>query len=69
MFAWDEDNREHIARHAVTPEEAEEVIQNEPLDIERQLQNGARRMLHLGETARGRFYTWLWRFGPGYCGW
>lgn len=26
MFAWDEVNREHIARHGVNPEEAEEVV-------------------------------------------
>ena len=34
----------------VTPSEAEEVIANDPLDLELQLTNGEERMLQLGET-------------------
>ena len=54
MFVWDPANIEHVARHGVLPEEAEQVIQNNPLDIERQIRNGEERILHLGETAAGR---------------
>jgi hypothetical protein len=32
MFDWDDENRVHIARHGVTPEEAEQVLANDPLD-------------------------------------
>ena len=28
VFSWDATNREHIARHGVTPEEAEDVVRN-----------------------------------------
>ena len=54
LFYWDPSNTGHIARHAVTSEEAEQVIANDPLDLERQLRNGERRFLHLGETDAGR---------------
>ncbi len=32
MFDWDEANLEHIARHGVSREEAEQVILNDPVD-------------------------------------
>jgi uncharacterized DUF497 family protein len=53
-FTWDDANITHIARHGVTPEEAEQVIENQPLDLQRQLRNGEERLLHLGETRTGR---------------
>jgi hypothetical protein len=36
IFDWDEANREHVAVHDVTAQEAEEVIRNEPFDLETQ---------------------------------
>jgi uncharacterized DUF497 family protein len=54
MFVWDSANIAHIARHKVEPEEAEQVIQNSPLDMERQLRSGEERVVHLGETKAGR---------------
>jgi uncharacterized DUF497 family protein len=67
-FEWDEANRSHLARHGVTPREAEEVVLNDPLDTE--LQNGdetsgEERLLHLGETATGRILQLVatWRNG------
>jgi uncharacterized DUF497 family protein len=29
-FDWDEANRKHIARHAVTPEEVEQALRTNP---------------------------------------
>jgi uncharacterized protein len=54
MFEWNHANRNHLASHGVTASEAEEVIRNNPVDIELQLRNGEARILHLGETAAGR---------------
>ena len=54
MFIWDAENLSHIARHKILQEEAEQVIQNEPLDLERQILNGEERFLHLGETLAKR---------------
>lgn len=55
-FDWDAANREHVARHDVTPQEAEEVILGEPLDMELQVEESSEeaRILVLGETAAGR---------------
>ena len=54
MFIWDAANISHIALHEVSTEEAEQVIDNDPLDIERQFRNGEERFVHLGETLAGR---------------
>ena len=54
MFAWDAGNVDHLAKHGVMPEEAEQVIENAPLEIERQIRGGESRTLHLGETAAHR---------------
>ncbi len=53
-FDWDSANVEHIARHGVTPEEAEQVVQNNPLDAPAVLRNGETRTVHLGQTDAGR---------------
>ena len=57
MFIWDAGNINHIAKHAILPEEAEQVLENNPIDLGDQLRNGERRYLHLGETAEGRILT------------
>jgi uncharacterized DUF497 family protein len=54
MFLWDKENISHIVRHKVSQTEAEQVIENNPLDLERQIRNGEERILHLGETVAGR---------------
>jgi uncharacterized DUF497 family protein len=54
MFIWDLANVGHLAKHDVSPEEAEQVIRNAPLDLERQLRNSEERAVHLGESNAGR---------------
>jgi uncharacterized protein len=55
MFDWDGANIRHIAEHDVTPEEAEQVISNDSLEITPpRVQNGELRFMHLGETDGGR---------------
>jgi hypothetical protein len=53
-FAWDSQNRKHIARHRVTPEEAEQVLRNDPLVVQFQDHAVEERVLCLGQTNRGR---------------
>ena len=65
-FDWDEANRGHVSQHDVTPEEAEEVVLGDPLDIEMQESNGdEERLLQLGQTERGRILQLVttWRNG------
>jgi uncharacterized DUF497 family protein len=53
-FDWDEANIGHIARHAVRPDEAEQVILNDPLDLGLEIVEGEERYLNLGVTSRFR---------------
>jgi len=57
LFDWDSENIGHIARHNVAPEEAEEVIVGDPLDIGFDVLDGEERWSYLGETNDGRI---LW---------
>jgi hypothetical protein len=67
IFDWDEENRAHLARHRVTPQEAEMLILNDPLDVELQHVEDCdeERLLHLGETSAGRILQLVatWRRG------
>jgi len=54
LFDWDSANIMHIAEHDVTPEEAEEAILGEPLDVGFDVVNGEERWPYLGETNEGR---------------
>jgi uncharacterized DUF497 family protein len=54
MFDWDAANIAHIAEHDVLPSEAEEVITNNPLDLDYAVRNGEMRLRQAGETMGGR---------------
>ena len=54
MFLWDSSNISHVAQHDISPAEAEQVIANNPVDLEVQLRNGEIRFPHVGETRDGR---------------
>ena len=54
-FEWDDANRDHITLHQVSPEEAEHVIDNDPLDIEAETVDGEHRFTSIGHTDHGRF--------------
>jgi hypothetical protein len=44
-FDWDEANIRRIARHQVTPDEAEQAILNNPLDLGPETVNGQERLM------------------------
>ncbi len=54
LFDWDEANILHIAEHDVTPAEAEQVIDTNPLYLDYSIQSGEVRHREIGETATGR---------------
>jgi hypothetical protein len=54
-FEWDDANRGHIALHQVSPDEAEQVIDNDPLDFEAETVEGEQRFTNIGHTDQGRF--------------
>ncbi|HZB87501.1 MAG TPA: BrnT family toxin [Terracidiphilus sp.] len=55
LFDWDHANISHIAEHGVEPEEAEEVVLSDPLDVGLEVVNGEERWSYVGETSEGRF--------------
>ena len=50
FFDWDEQNIGHLVRHQISPEEAEQVINNRPVDLEFEVRNGEQRVTQVGET-------------------
>ena len=44
---------DNVARHIVLPEEAEQVILNDPVDLGMEVPEGEERYLNLGATFRG----------------
>jgi uncharacterized DUF497 family protein len=54
QFQWDDGNINHIALHGIMPQEAEQVVENDPIDTGVVLRNGEIRTVHLGETDAGR---------------
>jgi len=54
LFEWDDANIAHIAEHDVIPEEAEDVILGEPLDLGSEVVDGEERWSYVGETSQGR---------------
>ncbi len=65
MFEWDDSNINHIARHGVTPAEAEQVILNEAMEVGYQQHREEHRTAQVGETNQGRilFVVTTWRNG------
>jgi uncharacterized DUF497 family protein len=59
-FDWDAGNRKHIARHSVTPKEAEEAVIIEPLEAAIQQLKNEERVLCLGRTKAGGLLTILY---------
>lgn len=63
MFDWDDSNIRHVARHGITSSEAEQVIQNDPIDLQFQRRDEEDRIAQLGETDEGRILVSTWRRG------
>jgi uncharacterized DUF497 family protein len=64
-FDWDDANIGHIARHAVRPAEAEQVVCGAFLPLHTEEHGAEVRYTELGETAAGRILVvvWTWRRG------
>jgi uncharacterized DUF497 family protein len=56
-FDWDEGNIKHLAVHEVTPAEFEQVLSNEPLDLDYVLIDNEERYRAVGLTSRDRLLS------------
>ena len=59
-FDWDKDNVQHIARHGITPDEIEQVLGNDPLDIDFDVIGGEERWTCIGHTNLLRVLVVVW---------
>jgi len=59
-FDWDQANDEHIARHSFKPDEAEQAIRNDPLDMNYEVIDGEERWTPLGHTDEYRVLLLVW---------
>ncbi len=54
LFDWNKSNIDHIAKHGITPFEAEQAVLNDPIDLEFQRRGEESRVVQIGETDQGR---------------
>ena len=54
-FEWDQANIGHIARHKMTPQEVEDIFENDPIMIDFDVVDGEERWTVIGHTAAPRF--------------
>ena len=64
-FDWDRHNEKHLKLHRVLPQEFQQVLANNPLDLEYQTERGEERFKSLGVTNEGRPLIVVWTIREG----
>ena len=64
-FDWDDENRKHLAAHKVAPAEFEELLNNDPVDLNYELLDNEERYRSVGLTNGGRFLSVVWTIRNG----
>ena len=64
-FDWDDENKKHLAAHNVSPEEFEELINNDPLDLDFEVIANEDRYRSIGLTNGGRLLSAVWTIRNG----
>ena len=64
-FDWNDENRKHLAAHKVAPAEFEQLLNNDPLDLDYELIDNEERYRTLGLTNGGRLSTVAWTIRNG----
>jgi uncharacterized DUF497 family protein len=64
-FDWDDENTKHLAAHKVTRDEFEQVMNNEPLDLDYEMTNREERYRSVGLTNSGRLLSVMWTIRNG----
>jgi uncharacterized DUF497 family protein len=59
-FEWDSANTRHIGRHNVTPPEAEQVLMNDPQDLDFAMFGDEQRWTAIGHTNLLRILLVVW---------
>jgi uncharacterized DUF497 family protein len=64
-FDWDNVNRKHLAAHNVAPAEFEELLNNDPVDLNFELIDSEERYRSVGLTNGGRLLSAAWTIRNG----
>jgi len=64
-FDWDDSNVSHISAHKVSPREFDQVLMNEPLDMEYDMTGDEERYRAVGPTNRGRLLSVVYTLRNG----
>ncbi len=64
-FDWDDENRKHLAAHKVKPAEFEQLLNNEPMDLQYEPIDDEDRYRSVGITNAGRLLSAVWTIRNG----
>ena len=64
-FEWDDENTAHLAAHRVTPAEFEELMGNDPVDVNFEVIGDEDRYRSVGLTGGGRLVPAVWTIRDG----
>lgn len=64
-FDWDDENKRHLGAHKVAPAEFEQLLNNNPLDLNFELVNNEERYRSVGLTDGGRLLSVVWTIRNG----
>ena len=64
-FDWDDENKRHLGAHKVAPTEFEQLLNNNPLDLNFELVNNEERYRSVGLTDGGRLLAVVWTIRNG----
>jgi uncharacterized protein len=64
-FDWDDENKKHLGAHKVAPPEFEQVLNNDPIDLDFDLIGDEERYRSVGLTDSGRLLSVAWTIRNG----
>lgn len=64
-FDWDAENKKHLDTHKVAPAEFEQLLNNDPLDLNFELIDNEERYRSVGLTNGGRLLSVVWTIRNG----
>ena len=64
-FDWDDENKKHLDAHNVSPAEFEQLLNNDPVDLNFELIDNEERYRSVGLTNSGRLLSVAWTIRKG----
>ena len=64
-FDWDEENKKHLEAHKIAPPEFEQLLNNNPIELNLELIDNEERYRSVGLTNAGRLLSVVWTIRNG----